>query len=146
MTSITKEFTFAAAHRLAGHEGLCKNVHGHTYTVHVTITGPVSTTTGSSQGMVIDFKDVAKTLKEYLFDELDHAYVYNSNAIEEADIKVTALFRALDFKMFALPQRPTAEVMADHFSKVIKGLLSPYLTLQSVKVWETPTSFAEYIS
>ena len=56
---ITKQFSFEAGHALYGYDGKCKNVHGHSYQLYVTVIGtPISDTTNVKYGMVIDFGDL----------------------------------------------------------------------------------------
>lgn len=69
--SITKVFTFNSAHSLPGHPGNCKNIHGHTYHLEVTIRGPVNPDTG----MVMDFYDLKNLVKENIIRKLDHCYL-----------------------------------------------------------------------
>lgn len=68
---ITKEFTFSAAHKLPKYNGNCKNLHGHTYKLQVTLEG----TPDSESGMIIDFHDLSSTVKEKVMKQLDHSYL-----------------------------------------------------------------------
>ena len=71
---VTKEFTFDAMHQLPNHNGLCKNYHGHTYIVHVTLTGLINETEGSpSEGMVYDFSHLKRIFQKEIADKADHA-------------------------------------------------------------------------
>ncbi|MGE5328067.1 MAG: 6-carboxytetrahydropterin synthase QueD [Deltaproteobacteria bacterium] len=67
---ITKSFTFDSAHNLTGHSGSCENLHGHTYRLEVTVTGPIS-----EQGMVVDFKDLKAVVEKNIIQKLDHQYL-----------------------------------------------------------------------
>jgi len=109
---ITKKFTFDSAHKLINYEGKCKNLHGHTYTLFVTIKGEINDTTG----MVIDFGEVKKIVKESVIDVLDHAYV--NDFIDQ----------------------PTAENMIVWIWKKLESKLKLY----KLELWETPDSFATY--
>lgn len=64
---ITKIFTFDSAHRLPWHEGKCKNIHGHTYTLHITVKGELD-----KNGIVIDFGDLKDIVKKNVIEKLDH--------------------------------------------------------------------------
>ena len=80
MIRITKSFSFETGHALYGYDGLCKNVHGHSYKLFVTVIGqPIDDTNHVKYGMVIDFKDLKKIVKEEIVDVFDHATVFNKN-------------------------------------------------------------------
>ena len=77
---ITKQFTFETGHALYGYDGKCKNVHGHSYKLSVTVIGsPISDVNNVKYGMVIDFTDLKKIVKEEVVDQFDHATVFNQN-------------------------------------------------------------------
>lgn len=67
---IAKEFTFDAAHKLLDYDGPCANLHGHTYRLHVVLSGPLQ-----KNGMVIDFVDLKKIVTERVLSKLDHKYI-----------------------------------------------------------------------
>lgn len=127
---VTKEFKFDAGHRLMHHKGLCHNLHGHTYVVQVSVQGKVDPHTG----MVVDFKDLKRVVQP-LVDELDHAMIFNKDDFENINHCAK-----MAYKYIVMPCEPTAENIAALFlDKVIESdFYKP-----SVKVWETPTSFAE---
>ena len=75
---ITKEFQFEMAHALLGYDGPCKNIHGHSYKLDVTVKGNVKAgTEDSDEGMVVDFGIIKKLVKELIVDEFDHSLVLN---------------------------------------------------------------------
>ena len=77
---ITKQFSFETGHALYGYDGKCKNVHGHSYKLSVTVIGtPIDDSTNVKFGMVIDFGDLKKIVKEEIVDLFDHATVFNKN-------------------------------------------------------------------
>ena len=77
---VTKRFSFETAHALYGYDGLCKNIHGHSYKLYVTVIGtPITDTSNVKFGMVIDFKDLKKLIKIEIVDVFDHATVFNKN-------------------------------------------------------------------
>lgn len=151
--SVTKEVLFDCAHMLAGHKGLCKNVHGHTYKVHVTVSAPQLIPSGSSEGMVIDFKDLKSILNEVIVDKFDHAFVTWDDTPYPEEKAIAEAIIAQGCKVVLTCYRPSAENMSYYFFQGIAEMLenlgkslygeSPY-RLESVRVWETPTSFAEY--
>lgn len=154
MITVSKEFIFDAAHMLAGHEGLCKNIHGHTYRVLVEVsynniwTDEVISK-GPSAGMVVDFKRLKEVINVALFDKLDHAFIYDSNSESTIETRLVDTMQELGLKTYAMPNRPTAENMTSHFADVIMMALYNIeelkdLTLEKITVYETPTSFAVY--
>lgn len=145
---ITKEVTFDCAHMLSGHEGLCANLHGHTYRVQVTIHG-TPLVKGPSMGMLLDFKDLKNVIKLKIMDQFDHAVIF-SDVLMRNDAEEALLKWAKENRMrhFIMPGRTTAEEMAEYFKGVIGWELGAEVKFDnisavSVKVWETPNSFAE---
>jgi 6-pyruvoyltetrahydropterin/6-carboxytetrahydropterin synthase len=67
---ITKEFSFDSAHKLNWHKGKCKDLHGHTYKLYVTIKGNIN-----KNGIVIDFIDLKNIVNKKVIDILDHKYI-----------------------------------------------------------------------
>ena len=119
MISVTKIFSFEAAHFLPNHEGKCKNVHGHNYKLEVTFSGDRELT-GSNKGMIVDFSDLKEIVDNVIIDQVDHI---NLNDI------------------FA---NPTAENMVFAFSTWIQDGELTSLKLIKLKLWETDDSFAEW--
>src|SRR5690606_38034381 len=77
---ITKQFTFETARAWHGNDGKCRNVHGHSYKLSVTVIGsPITDSSHVKYGMVIDFGDLKKIVKEEIVDVFDHATVFNKN-------------------------------------------------------------------
>ena len=135
MTTVTKTVRFDAAHILTNHAGLCKNLHGHTYRVDVSVAAP----DGNLDDMVIDFKDLKKIAGETVCDVFDHAFIYNTESPGECEI--AAVVEKNGMRTVALPFRSTAENLARHFY----GELLPKIPgLVAVKVWETADSCAEF--
>ena len=145
--SITKEFSWDMAHLLAGHEGLCKNLHGHTYKMQIEVTRVAEDVIMSelnSQGMVIDFKDLKQLVKDKIVEPLDHAFMYWVNSPEPLEHEIAEILIKNHRKVAGVSYRPTAEEMAmNFFATLTEELLLINLELKAVKVWETPTSFAE---
>ena len=140
-TTISKEVKFDCAHMLSGHKGKCANLHGHTYTVQVLLTGePISG--GSSDHMVMDFGDLKKVLEEHIVNVFDHAVIFSGakyRGPEENELFDWAARNKM--RLFVMPKRTTAECMAEYFATTIKRHTGAPRV--SVAVWETPTSYAE---
>ena len=152
--SVTKEVVFDTAHMLAGHKGLCKNVHGHTYKVHVTVSAPRLIEEGSSEGMVVDFKDLKEIINKRIVEPFDHAFVTWDDTPYKEEKAVAKVLAEQGCKLVRTCYRPSAENMSYYFFQGLAEDLSILSTMQygkptfyrleSVRVWETPTSFAEY--
>jgi 6-pyruvoyltetrahydropterin/6-carboxytetrahydropterin synthase len=124
MISMTKIFTFEAAHHLPNHEGLCKNVHGHSYKLEVEISGvPKKGSKDPALGMIMDFGHLKKIVQTTILDRFDHT-----------DLNKCFL-------------NPTAETMVYKISSMLKTAFTVNkcrVQLQRVRLWETSTSYAEW--
>ena len=134
MLTVTKSVKFDAAHVLTNHQGLCKNLHGHTYRVEVSVTQAP----GDNADMVIDFKDLKKKCEEVILERYDHAFMYNSESQAESEIAAVVMKHGM--RAVAMPYRSTAENLARHFFGVLREHVAG---LSRVRVWETPDSSAE---
>ena len=135
MTTVTKTVKFDAAHVLTNHQGLCKNLHGHTYRVDVS----VAQADGGGGDMVIDFKDLKRIAEEVVCARFDHAFIYNTASPGEREI--AAVVERNGMRVAPMPFRSTAENLARLFFGELKARIPG---LASVKVWETADSCAEY--
>ncbi|MFB0924437.1 MAG: 6-carboxytetrahydropterin synthase [Vicingaceae bacterium] len=138
---ITKEFQFEMAHALLGYDGPCKNIHGHSYKLDVTVKGNVKEqTSDSDEGMVVDFGIIKKLVKELIVDEYDHSLVLNDKMkIDKAQFEFMN-------KLILVPYQPTCELLLVHFAKMIKDNLPSNIELHSLMLRETPTSYAEWFA
>lgn len=147
MLTATKEVSWAMAHMLANHEGLCKNLHGHNYTLQVTVR--IKETKGitkavASAGMVIDFKDLSRVLKEIVLEPLDHAFMYNIASTDKAENQIADVLQMTHKKIATVPYRPTAENMALDFKDRLNTAFEVRnlnIVVHSLTLWETETSF-----
>jgi 6-pyruvoyltetrahydropterin/6-carboxytetrahydropterin synthase len=138
---VTKEFNLDMAHALAGYDGRCKNIHGHTYRLFVTIIGKVNKDPKSPKnGMVIDFSLLKDVIHKAIIDEFDHSLVLNSNSLHK-ELKNNKL--GFD-NILLVPYQPTCENLLIDFADRIKKLLPDYTKLLKLKLSETMTSFAEW--
>lgn len=145
--SITKEFTWDMAHMLACHEGLCKNIHGHTYKMQVEVTRKskdlITSPGNSEEGMVIDFNHLKNIVKDKIIDPLDHAFMYWCQSPDSLEHKIAELLRKHGRKVVTVTYKPTAEEMARNFLEILSHEFDKHdILIRSVKIWETPTSFA----
>ncbi len=139
---ITKQFSFETGHALYGYDGKCKNVHGHSYKLSVTVIGsPITDTSHVKLGMVIDFGDLKKIVKEDIEDVFDHATVFNKNT---PHIELAKELEQRGHNVILVDYQPTSENMVIDFAKKIKARLPENILLHSLKLQETETSFAEW--
>jgi 6-pyruvoyltetrahydropterin/6-carboxytetrahydropterin synthase len=115
-TRVTRSFTFDAAHMLPWHAGKCRNLHGHTYRLEVSIEGPLG-----SDGIVTDFADLDTIVRREVIDRFDHVYLND------------------------LLDNPTAELIAADIWKRLEHTAwgGPTLALAGLRLWETPDSSVE---
>ena len=141
MIRITKEFKFEMAHALHGYDGLCKNIHGHSYKLFVTVKGEIKNDSGNPKdGMVLDFDILKSIVKSEIINKYDHSLVLNANS-PHSKIDLSAFE-----KVFFLPYQPTSENLVTDFALKIKSKLPKGVELYKVVLSETATSFAEWNS
>lgn len=141
---ITKEFKFETAHALNGYDGLCKHIHGHSYELMVTVIGdPIEDNTSPKLGMVMDFGDLKKIVREEIVDQMDHALVLNKSS-EEANNLVgrDEMFN----RVMIVDYQPTSENMLVDFAARIQPRLPEGIKLHSMFLRETVTSYAEWFA
>ena len=141
---ITKQFNFETGHALYGYDGKCRNVHGHSYKLSVTVIGtPITDTSHVKLGMVIDFGDLKKIVKEEIVDKFDHATVFNKNT---PHIELAKELMQRDHQVILADYQPTSENMVIDFAAKIKARLPENIELYSLKLQETETSYAEWFA
>jgi len=141
---ITKQFNFETGHALYGYDGKCKNVHGHSYKLSVTVIGsPIAESSHVKYGMVIDFSDLKKIVKEEIVDVFDHATVFNQNT---PHIELAKELKDRGHHVILVDYQPTSEMMVIDFAEKIKNRLPKNIQLFSLRLQETETSFAEWFA
>lgn len=139
---ITKQFSFETGHALYGYDGKCRNVHGHSYKLSVTVIGePISDADHVKFGMVIDFGDLKKIVKSEIVDQFDHATVFNKNT---PHLELAKELKDRGHHVILVEYQPTSENMVIDFAEKIKKHLPKHINLHSLKLQETETSFAEW--
>lgn len=133
MLTVSKECVFDAAHVLTKHSGQCKNLHGHTYRLVVEVEQVDATS-----DMIIDFKDLKSVMQEVILDRFDHAFIFDTHS--ESESEIASVITKHQMKSVGLPFRSTAENMAGYFFEK----LAAHVNVRSVKLYETPASFATY--
>jgi 6-pyruvoyltetrahydropterin/6-carboxytetrahydropterin synthase len=146
MTSVirvTKEFPFEMAHVLWNYDGPCRNVHGHSYRLFVTLSGnPVDDPENPKNGMVLDFTDLKKIVRKEIIDVFDHAVVVS----KRYDKEKTDLFSKMFGNTVLVDYQPTCENLVSDFAERISGQLPKGIKLHSLKLYETVTSYAEWFA
>ena len=132
-------------HRVLNHRSVCKGLHGHRYKAEICVEGElVLESEASEEGMVIDFADIKKVALKFIQEKLDHAFM-----VWDKDEELLEFFnKSKGHKPVIVPFTPTAENVAAYIFNELKDKFTDVfktgLRLQSVKLWETPSSYALY--
>ena len=138
---LTKEFRFEMAHALWNYDGLCKNIHGHSYILQVTVIGePNSNEQDPKYGMVMDFGDLKKIVKEEVVTPMDHSIVVS----DKAPVQQLLQLPQMSDRYHITAYQPTCENMLIDFARRIGQRLPAKVQLFSLKLHETGHSFAEW--
>ena len=141
---LTKEFSFESAHALDGYDGLCREIHGHSYRLFVTIKGEPSCDDDDPKlGMVMDFGDLKRIVNSEIVDRLDHSFVLRDS------VQNTMLSRVLSAKfekIVLVDYQPTCENMLADFAERLQRALPANVQLYSLRLHETATSYAEWFA
>ncbi|MET2986384.1 6-pyruvoyl trahydropterin synthase family protein [Aureibaculum conchae] len=141
---ITKHFDFETAHALYGYDGKCKNIHGHSYQLFVTVIGtPINDANHVKNGMVIDFGDLKKIVKSEIVDVFDHATVLNANSPHK---ELADKIESHSSRVILVDYQPTSENMVIDFADKISKKLPKSVQLHSLKLYETNNSYAEWFA
>jgi 6-pyruvoyltetrahydropterin/6-carboxytetrahydropterin synthase len=140
---VTKEFPFEMAHVLWNYDGPCKNVHGHSYRLFVTLSGfPADNSDDPKNGMVIDFSDLKSIVKKQIVNIFDHSVVLSN----KVDKEKAEMFSRLFGNTVQVGYQPTCENLVADFANRIIPHLPGGISLHSLRLYETATSFAEWFA
>ena len=140
---VSREFTFEMAHVLWNYDGPCRNVHGHSYRLFVTISGkPVNDINNPKNGMVIDFTDLKNIVLKEVVDVFDHAVAVSNEFNGE---KLEMLEKTFG-NVVVVNYQPTCENLVADFAERIKKHIPGGLKLHSLRLFETAKSFAEWFA
>ena len=140
---VTKEFNFEMAHALWNYDGKCRNVHGHSYKLFVTVIGStINDESNTKHGMVIDFGDLKQIVNNEIVSKFDHCLVLSDKSPFEKLNVVDQMFDRIEITNY----QPTCENMVEDFSFKIQKKLPKGVRLFSLKLYETETSFAEWFA
>ena len=141
---LTKEFSFEAAHSLEGYDGACREIHGHSYRLFVTIKGePSADVYDPKQGMVMDFGLLKRIVNEQIISRLDHAFIVRRT---EQGLALREMLSELYDNIVMVDYQPTCENMLADFAERLLEALPDEVELYSLRLHETATSYAEWFA
>lgn len=144
MIRITKIFTFETAHVLYNYDGKCKNMHGHSYKLFVTVKGkPIDDLNHPKNGMVVDFGDIKKIVKEEIIENWDHSVLINANSPHK---ELGEDLEKRGHKVMYCNFQPTCENMLYEIASKIKNGLPTEVQLAYLKLHETDNSYGEWFA
>lgn len=137
MNQVTRKLEFDAGHRLIGHEGKCRHLHGHRYVAEITCRADDL----DGVGRVIDFSVIKEKVGGWIDEYWDHNTLLNRRDFLIDHIKTSQP----DKHPFEMSENPTAENMASFLFYTAEDLLRDYpIKVVSVRLWETPNCYAHY--
>jgi 6-pyruvoyltetrahydropterin/6-carboxytetrahydropterin synthase len=134
MLSVTKIFRFEAAHALSDYPGQCRNIHGHSYELHVS----VSSSELKQSNMIIDFKELKEVVQTSVLNDFDHALILKNETSHSTVIE------SLNLKVVLLEKEPTAEYLVNVFAGRILKLLPSGIELHRIRLHETNTCYVDW--
>lgn len=141
---LTKEFSFEAAHALDGYDGPCREIHGHSYRLFVTVKGrPSACDDDPKCGMVMDFGALKRIVADEIVSRLDHAFVLRRGAANDA---LCAALEGRFSNIVRVDYQPTCENMLEDFARRIAARLPQGVALHALRLHETATSYAEWLA
>lgn len=142
MIRLTKIFTFETAHALYGYKGKCKNIHGHSYKLYVTVKGkPISNIHHPQNGMVLDFGDLKEIVHNLIIEPFDHAILLNTHTQHKL---LGEELHKQGHKVILTDYQPTCENMIQYFAEIISKALDSSIVLEELKLHETENSYCEW--
>ena len=140
---VTREFSFEMAHVLGNYDGPCRNVHGHSYRLFVTLSGvPVSDPGNPKNGMVIDFTDLKNIVLSRIVSLFDHSVVIS----RDFDREKRGMMEKTFGNVVIVDYQPTCEnLVADFAGRLMKDLPEG-VALHSLRLYETAKSYAEWFA
>ncbi len=134
MLSITKIFSFEAAHRISNYQGACSQVHGHSYKLQIT----VSADKPEENDMILDFKVLKDLVQNHIISFWDHSLMLKENAENRQ------FFLNYPGKIYWMESEPTAERMLLDISQKLRPVLPDHVELEEINLFETETSQAKW--
>jgi len=140
---VAKRFHFEMAHALFQYNGLCRNIHGHSYNLEVTLIGKSKQEPGHPKdGMVLDFGDIKEIVKTNIVDRYDHALMVNS-LFTDSQIEI---LKKTTNRIIVVDFQPTSENIVADIATILQQLMPAGVSLFSIRLYETVTSYAEWFA
>jgi 6-pyruvoyltetrahydropterin/6-carboxytetrahydropterin synthase len=140
---VTREFSFEMAHVLRNYDGPCRNVHGHSYRLFVTISGtPVLDNDNPKNGMVIDFTELKNIVLRKIVNQFDHSVIVSKDFDREKMEMMSKTFG----NTVIVEYQPTCENLIADFAARLKNEMPQGIHLHSLKLYETAKSYAEWFA
>lgn len=140
---VTKKFHFEMAHTLFEYDGVCRNIHGHSYNLEITISGePLVQPGHPKDGMVMDFHELKNLVNQHIIEKLDHALMISNLTSPEQ----TEALKKVTNRLYIVGFQPTTENILSHIANILKSLLPDNVTLYCLRLFETATSYAEWFA
>jgi 6-pyruvoyltetrahydropterin/6-carboxytetrahydropterin synthase len=140
MIQLTKIFNFETAHAIYGYQGACKNIHGHSYELHVTIAANSNEDEFiEAPGFIVDFKEIKHIVKTNIVEQFDHKLILSEGFLSANQTMMP------QENLIIWKYEPTAENILIHIKKILSKSLSKNLKLVHLKLYETKDSIAEWM-
>ncbi len=140
---ITKKFHFEAAHALWNYNGLCRNIHGHSYKLYVTLIGqPNKNKKSPGFGMIMDFGKLKSLINNEIVNVFDHSLII----YKEAENDIIRTVSQMHNRLLVVDYQPTCENMTADFANRIIKVLPKDIKLYSLRLYETATAFCEWFA
>ena len=139
MIKLTKIFHFEMAHAIHGYAGSCKNIHGHSYELHISVGANFTETDFIvAPGFIIDFKEIKNLVQDSVIEQFDHRLLLSNDFIDK-NPSISTLENLVTFKV-----EPTAENLLLYIKEILKNVLPEKIKLVQLKLFETKDSYAEW--
>jgi 6-pyruvoyltetrahydropterin/6-carboxytetrahydropterin synthase len=139
MIRLTKIFHFEMAHAIHGYEGACKNIHGHSYELHVSVASVNNSDDYiPDSGILIDFKEIKKLVRTAIIEFFDHKMILSRDFLAQHPSF------ASQENLVTWEAEPTAENMLIFIKRTLCNKLPNGINLVHLKLYETKDSYAEW--
>ena len=138
MLSLTKIFHFEMAHAIYGYPGSCKNIHGHSYELQVTVTGDKENQNYiTAPGFILDFKELKQLVTSSIIKTFDHKLILSGSYLNQ-----NPAIKSQE-NLIVLEAEPTAENLLIYMAKILRNVLPEEVKLVRLRLYETKDSYAE---
>ncbi|MFN5415857.1 MAG: 6-pyruvoyl trahydropterin synthase family protein [Flavobacteriia bacterium] len=138
---VSKKFSFELAHALHNYDGDCKNIHGHSYKLIITLIGPIlNENENPKNGMVVDFKFIKNIVQDQIIKKYDHALILS----HKSSVELIDMMKKINEKTIISDFQPSCENILIAIKNQLLEFLPRNLSLFSVRLYETSDSYAEW--